>query len=139
MGICADVILPLPLQANFTYRIPDEMRGVLQPGWRVLVPFGRKKFYTGIVMSIHDNLPTEFEVKEIAALLDSSPILIRPQLQLWQWIADYYLCSIGDVYKAAVPSGLKVESETVVTASPDYFETEDARLSDREKIVLQYV
>ena len=139
MGICADVILPLPLQANFTYRIPDEMRGVLQPGWRVLVPFGRKKFYTGIVMSIHDNLPTQFEVKEIAALLDSSPILLRPQLQLWQWIADYYLCSIGDVYKAAVPSGLKVESETVVTASPDYFETEDARLSDREKIVLQYV
>lgn len=138
MSSFANIILPLPVQGTFTYRIPDSLDGRVQMGMRVLVPFGRKKIYTGIVLTVHHNEPTEYAVKDICELLDTFPMVLRTQLKLWQWITEYYLCNIGDVYKAALPSGLKVESETIVTPNPEYFESEDARLSDRERIVLQY-
>jgi primosomal protein N' (replication factor Y) len=116
----AEIILPLPLNTTFTYAIPDAMVDQIGIGHRVIVPFGAKKYITGIVSSITTKAPVGFEVKEIAATMDSTPIVRHPQLKFWAWIADYYMCAEGDVYKAAVPAGLKVESETFVEANPDY-------------------
>lgn len=137
MNRFADVILPLPLYRYFTYRIPDEMQGRLRQGHRVVVSFGRSKFYTAIVVALHDMEPQGYEVKEIATLLDDEPIVLRTQLNFWQWIAEYYLCSVGDVYKAALPSGLKLESETSLTINNDYEEDVDNRLTEREVVLLQ--
>lgn len=138
MPLFADVILPLPLYSTFTYAIPEDMKGVGISS-RVLVPFGRKKFYTAIVAMVHTNKPTGYEVKEIAELLDDEPILKHPQLKLWEWISKYYLCPLGDVYKAAVPSGLKVESETFVSISPDFEEDESSPLKERERTILNII
>ena len=136
MNTFADVVLPLPLYKYFTYRIPSDWQAVLQPGSRVVVPFGRKKYYTAIVVRLHDVMPQGYEVKEILSILDDRPVLRRPQLQFWEWIADYYLCSVGDVYKAALPSGLKLESETVVTLNAEFEEPDDDRLKEREWMLL---
>ena len=103
-----DVILPLPLDGLFTYSVPGLMRDRVKPGMRLLVPLGRSKTYTGIAMRLHDTKP-DFEVKEVMEVLDSTSVLLPQQLKLWQWISDYYLSPIGDVYKAALPSGLKAE------------------------------
>lgn len=89
MSQFADVILPLPLYKYFTYRIPDDMRSCLQQGSRVVVPFGRKKYYTAIVAYLHDLAPVGYETKEIISLLDDKPVLRRPQLRFWEWIAEY--------------------------------------------------
>ena len=116
----ADVILPLPLGNLFTYAVPPSCGDGLTAGCRVVVPFGQRKFYTAIVHSLHNRKPEGYQVKEIAAVLDAKPALLPVQLKFWQWLADYYLCTLGDVYKAALPSGLKLESETVVTVNPDF-------------------
>ena len=129
-----DVILPLPLHSSFTYSLPEEMAGDVQIGCRVIVPFGRKKYYTAIVRNIHYSAPTEYEVKEVSALLDAHPILLPAQFKFWEWLADYYLCTQGDVYKAALPSGLKLESETMVEYNPDF--EPDVQLSDKELKIL---
>lgn len=103
-----DVILPFPLDGLFTYAIPGLMRDRVKPGMRLLVPLGKSKTYTGIAMRLHDTKP-DFEVREVMEVLDSTSVLLPQQLKLWQWISDYYLSPIGDVYKAALPSGLKAE------------------------------
>mgnify|MGYP001176796956 FL=1 len=128
-----DVILPLPLHKYFTYSLPEEIAEDVQIGCRVVVPFGRKKYYTGIVRNVHYLKPQEYEVKEVTALLDAHPILLPEQFKFWEWVADYYLCTPGDVYKAALPSGLKLESETIVEYNPDFEATEP--LSEREQQV----
>lgn len=133
----AEVILPLPLYSTFTYRIPAAMSGKIAVGHRVVVPFGKKKFYTAIVAAVTPVAPQGFDVKEIYSLLDEKPVLKHPQLKLWEWMSQYYLCSLGDVYKAAVPAGLKVESETFVEINSDYEENPDDRLSEREAIIAQ--
>ncbi|MCM1484140.1 MAG: primosomal protein N' [Muribaculaceae bacterium] len=135
----ADVILPLPLTATFTYAVPEVMAGSLRRGHRVLVPFGKKKIYTGIVASTGAVKPEGYEVKEILQMLDADPILRRPQIELWEWIAEYYLCSVGEVFKAALPAGLKVESETYIELNPDYEYVPGTELSEREAVVLQYL
>lgn len=135
--IFAQVIVPLPLYGTFTYRIPPEFSPAVSVGSRVIVPFGPRKFYTGIVASLMPVIPQKIKIKDIADILDDEPILRHPQLKLWEWISDYYLCTIGDVYKAAVPAGLKLESESYVEIYPDYEESESARLSDREASVIQ--
>lgn len=135
----AEVILPLPLNSTFTYSVPEDMRQSIQTGSRVLVQFGRKKFYTGIVSQIHSNQPSEYSVKPVMAVLDEAPVVRYPQLKLWEWIADYYLCSVGEVYKAAVPSGLKPESETFVSVNPDFEFDDDFRLTERQALVLQFL
>ena len=105
----ADVILPLPLDGTFTYSIPPQWTETVKPGCRVLVPFGRNKQYIGIVAQLHDNKPEGYEVKDILQSIDTQPILLPEQYRLWQWIADYYMSPIGEVYKAALPAGLKAE------------------------------
>lgn len=135
----AEVILPLPLSGTFTYSVPEPMSGLVKPGHRVIVPFGRRKFYTAIVVALSPLAPEGFEVKEIAQTLDETPIVRHPQLKFWEWIADYYLCSIGEVYKAAMPAGLKLESETYIDINPEFEESSDDRLSERELIVVNSV
>ena len=105
-----DVILPLPLDGLFTYSVPQPWGGQVKIGIRVLVPFGRNKTYVGIVAKTHKGpLPSDIQIKDILQVLDAEPILLDSQLRLWQWIADYYMSPIGEVYKAALPSGLKAE------------------------------
>ncbi len=129
-----DVILPLPLPDAFTYRLSPEQEEHVQPGCRVVVPFGRKKFYTGIVCNVHCLKPTAYEVKEVVTILDERPILLPLQFKFWEWLAAYYLCTQGDVYKAALPMGLKMESETIVALNPDFEAT--GRLPEREQRLL---
>ncbi len=117
----ADVILPLPLEDSYTYIIPAEMEAAVVSGCRVIVHFGKRKYYTAIVMEVHSRAPRAgVRVKEIFALLDAGPVLRPPQLRFWRWIASYYICKQGDVLKAALPSGMKMESETVVKMRPDF-------------------
>ncbi len=135
-----EVVLPLPLQTTFTYRIPDDMRSLpVGVGYRVIVPFGRKKFYTAIVVGLPVNAPAGYEIKEVAMVLDDACVVRNPQLKLWNWIADYYLCSVGDVYKTALPSGMKIESETFLEVNPDFdFEAFPLK-NDLENELYQYV
>ena len=104
-----DVILPLPLDGVFTYSVPSSLEEQVGMGLRVLVPFGRNKTYVGIIASIHHTAPEGYQTKDILQVLDVSPILLDSQLKLWNWIAEYYMSPIGEVYKAALPSGLKAE------------------------------
>lgn len=129
----------MPLYSTFTYGVPDDMKEHVQPGVRVLVQFGKKKYYTAIIEAVHSRKPEGYEVKPLLALLDPRPILRYPQLKLWHWLADYYLCSPGEVYKAAVPTGLKPESETFVTINPDYEPDPNSgfRLNERQAVVVQ--
>lgn len=135
----AEVLLPLPLTGFFTYKVPDMMAEAIRPGCRVVVPFGRTKFYTGIVAGLTPRRPEGFETKEISQLIDSEPIVRHPQMKFWEWIADYYLCSAGEVFRAAVPAGLKLESETVVEVNPDFEEDPGDRLSERDLLVMNAV
>ena len=134
----ASVLLPLAVKGSFTYMLPDHLRGEVEVGMRVVVQFGVKRYYTGIVVALHDQLPTDVadgKLKEVTDIVDKKPLLIPSQLRLWQWIARYYMCSEGEVMKAALPSGLKIESETIVLRN-DAYEGEVEGLSDNEKRVL---
>lgn len=115
-----DVIVPLPIAGQYTYSLPEEMAERVCMGCRVVVPFGRKKFYTGLVTRVHEEAPQAYETKDVSEVLDERPILLERQYAFWQWLSDYYLCPLGDVYKAAVPSGMKLESETLVVYNPDF-------------------
>ena len=110
-----DVIIPVPLQKLFTYKISAAEAKFLKVGMRVAVPFGKSKIYTGIVYHIHNNAPVAYEAKDIQQILDDSPIVNDIQLQLWNWMASYYMCTLGDVMRAALPSAFILESETVIT------------------------
>lgn len=110
----ANVILPLPLQETYTYAIPPEMEGAIRRGSRVVVQFGKKKVYTAIVVDIHDKRPDFDNMKAISELLDTYPIVNEKQLEFWYWLSSYYMCPIGDVYKAALPGGLKPKDENAL-------------------------
>ena len=128
-----DVILPLPLAGSFTYRLSESCGTGVQTGSRVVVQFGAKRYYTAIVVRKHDEEPQgDYEIKEVVEVLDAEPIVQPMQLRLWQWIADYYMCSIGDVYKAALPSGLKMESETVVEVNPAFVTEKPLREKEQQ-------
>ena len=129
--------MPLPLNANFTYRVPAEMQAHLRVGSRVVVPFGRRKFYTAIVTSLTPIAPQGVEIKEISQLLDAEPIVRHPQLKYWEWLSNYYLCTIGEVMRAALPSGLKLESETYVELSSGYDPGLTPPESDDEALIVQ--
>ena len=121
-----DVILPLPLDGVFTYSVPPSLERQVSEGVRVLVPLGRNKIYVGLVASVHEKAPEGYSVKDILQVLDVTPILLDAQLKLWQWMADYYMSPIGEVYKAALPSGLKAEdgyrpkTETCIRLTPKF-------------------
>ena len=116
----ADVILPLPIEARFTYRVPQALNGKIAFGMRVIVPFGNNKLYAAVVEKIHENAPKQFSVKYILDLIDERPVVSEAQYRLWQWMADYYMCTIGEVMAAALPSALRLASETKVKIHPDF-------------------
>ena len=132
-----DVILPLPLKQLFTYSVPEELYKKVEIGKRVIVQFGARKIYTAIVHSEHKNAPKEYKTKDIVSVLDETPIVNNLQIELWQWIADYYMCSVGEVFKAALPSGLKLESETKVIYNPEFIEQN--KFTQTETLVLDFL
>lgn len=135
-----NVILPVPVQGAFTYALPAGMPPEeVRVGSRVLVPFGARHFYTGIVQATEVPRPEGMKAKEIISVLDPAPIIRHPQLRFWNWISTYYLCTLGEVFKAALPAGLKVESETVVEVNPDLDGQLPADLGEAELKVLTYL
>jgi len=116
----AELIMPVPIHKLFTYRVPNSLKEKIRTGQRAVVPFGRKKILTGIVFSIHDKPPIDYEAKYILEILDEGEIIYPQQFKLYQWIANYYLCSLGEVMIAALPSGLKLSSESMVQINPTF-------------------
>ncbi|MEL1254704.1 primosomal protein N' [Flavobacterium sp. DGU38] len=131
-----EVILPLSLAKTFTYRISEAEYHFIKKGMRVAVPFGKSKIYTALVLDVHQNAPTLYEAKEIHQILDEKPIATEIQIKHWLWIADYYMCGIGDVYRGAFPSGLLLESETIISHKPDVT-INDSELSDDEFLIFE--
>jgi len=127
----ADVILPVPIRKEFTYRIPFELNETLFSGARVVVPFGRAKLITGIVSSIHENIPQDYQAKLIEHQLDDHPIITPKQYTFWKWISAYYMAPIGDVMNAALPANFKLASETKIVLHPD-FNIDPKLLTERE-------
>ncbi len=131
----AEVILPLPLHDKFTYRVPVAFEPKIKTGVRVIVQFGARKFFSALVYKLHHTAPDAgFELKSIEAILDEEPIVNQKQIRLWEWIAEYYCCSLGEVFKAALPSGLKLESQTRISLNPDTVAT--TPLSEKEQSFL---
>jgi len=128
----AEIILPLPLAGTFTYQIPNELVKTCEVGKRAIVQFGKKRLYTGIIHSIHSNKPSGFEVKNILALPDKKASVNKYQIRLWEWGADYYLCSIGEFYKASVPTALRLESETKVLPVLNFKDFTDFDLIEKQ-------
>tara|TARA_R110002049_G_scaffold94037_1_gene231972 strand:- start:6481 stop:8922 length:2442 start_codon:yes stop_codon:yes gene_type:complete len=130
-----DIILPIPIQKTFTYSVTEDEANFLQKGMRVAVSFGKSKMYTGLVFNIHNNAPTLYEAKEIHQILDETPLVNVKQLQHWQWIANYYMCSLGDVYRASLPSAFLLESETIIFKNDAF--TDDSILADDEFLIFE--
>jgi primosomal protein N' (replication factor Y) len=131
-----EVILPLSLAKTFTYQVSETEFHYIKKGMRVAVPFGKTKMYTALVIEIHQNQPSLYEAKEIHEILDVKPIVTEIQIAHWQWIATYYMCAIGDVYRGALPSALLLESETVISQKQDIL-VDETLLSDDEYLVYQ--
>ena len=136
MSFFINVILPLPLEQQFTYEVSPEEAEFIQAGMRVAVPFGKTKIYTGIVAEIHQNAPKKYEAKPIEQILDESPIVTTHQLKFWDWIARYYMCAEGEVLKAALPGGFLLESETLVQLAPSA-EFDEKELNDEEFLLYE--
>ncbi len=130
-----DVILPIPLEKAFTYAITEAEASFMSTGMRVAVPFGNSKIYTGIVYRIHQEAPTAYEAKEIYQILDEEPVLSQRQLTLWEWIAEYYMCSLGEVLRAAMPNAFMIESETWIHKNEAFEAFDD--LSPDESLVVE--
>jgi primosomal protein N' (replication factor Y) len=131
-----NLVLPIPLERNFTYSVTPQEAALLKPGMRVSVPFGKSKIYTGIVLSIHTTAPEVYEAKEIHQILDDAPIVTTIQLQHWQWIADYYMCTLGEVVRSALPGAFLLESETLVLRNREA-EIDEQDLKDDEFLVFE--
>ena len=116
----ADVILPLPIEARFTYRVPQALNGRVAFGMRVIVPFGSNKLYAAIVEKVHEDVPKQVSVKYLLDVIDERPVVSETQFRLWQWLADYYMCTIGEVMAASLPSALRLASETKVKIHPEF-------------------
>ncbi|MGB3619669.1 MAG: primosomal protein N', partial [Catalinimonas sp.] len=129
----ADVILPLPLPQTFTYRVPLELNDLILPGARVVVQFGRRKILTAVVARLHQTAPARYQAKSVLELLDEEPIINDHQLRFFQWIADYYVCAIGEVTNAALPSGLKISSRSRIQLNPDWDRTGWDALNEKER------
>ncbi|WP_299061338.1 primosomal protein N' [uncultured Polaribacter sp.] len=130
-----DVILPIPIQKTFTYSITEDEANFLQKGMRVAVSFGKSKMYSALVLNIHQTKPTLYEAKDIHQILDEIPLVNELQLKHWQWIASYYMCSLGDVYRAALPSAFLLESETIINKNESF--TDESILADDEFLIFE--
>jgi primosomal protein N' (replication factor Y) len=137
----ADVLLPLAVPNLYTYRVPFELNEAAIPGVRALVQFGRNKFYTALIKTVHENPPEKYQAKYLEDILDAQPIVNNTQFTFWDWMSAYYLCNTGEVMNAALPSGLKLSSETKLVINPDIdLEQEKTKaLSDTEYILLEAI
>jgi len=131
-----EVVLPLALPKTFTYLVSEAEFQYIRKGMRVAVPFGKSKIYTALVIDLHQNAPTLYQAKEIHQILDDAPVVNEFQIEHWQWIANYYMCSIGEVFKSALPSGFLLESETIISAQKEIV-IDAKELSDSEFLIYQ--
>ncbi len=131
-----NVILPIPLEKLFTYSVSADEASFLQPGMRVAVPFGKSKIYTGLVHEVHTAPPTVYEAKDLHQILDERPIINHIQMRHWQWIADYYMCTIGEVMRSALPSAFLLESETLILRNKEAT-VDESGLKDDEFLVFE--
>ena len=131
-----EVILPLAISRNYTYRVPFELNNAIAIGKRVVVQFGKSKLYTAVVSNITEHAPEKYEAKYIIDILDEQSVVTQRQLQFWQWLAEYYMCNEGEVMNAALPSALKLASETKVMLNKD-FEYDKATLNDKEYLITE--
>ena len=131
-----DVILPIPLKQTFTYSVNKDEAGFLKQGHRVAVPFGKSKVYTAIVYQVHDQAPEGYKTKSIDQILDQTPIITPQQIKHWQWMASYYMCTLGEIVKAALPSAFLLESETVVSLCVNAA-VDPAKISDEAYLVIE--
>lgn len=135
-----DVVLPIPLERRFTYQISEEEAHFIKSGMRIAVPFGKSKIYTALAYSVHTNAPEAYEAKPIYQILDEVPLVNEIQLNHWQWIAQYYMCTLGEVMRTALPSAFLLESETLILPNKEA-SIDDMQLKDDEFLVyeaLQY-
>lgn len=132
----ADIILPLSVDRTFTYRVPFELNEMAQTGVRAVVPFGKSKLYTGIIVKMHEEVPKDYQAKYLEHILDETPIITGKQYQFWNWLSDYYMAPIGDVMNAALPGNFKLASETKIVLHPD-FDRDTDQLDDREFLIVE--
>jgi primosomal protein N' (replication factor Y) len=136
MNYFIEVIVPLSLPKTFTYKVSEAEYYFIKKGMRIAVPFGKNKVYTALVIDLHQNPPTLYEAKEIHQILDEKPIVNELQIKHWFWIASYYMCNIGDVYRGALPSALVLESETIITLQTSTV-VDETELSDDEFLIYE--
>jgi primosomal protein N' (replication factor Y) len=136
-SIFADVILPVPIPKMYTYRVPRNMESSVGIGHRVILQFGTKKILTGIIGKVHNRAPEAYEAKAILEFLDDHPVVNPLQIKFWGWMAEYYCCHLGEVMNAALPTGLKLSSESKIQLNPAFDEIETGfPIDDRERIIL---
>jgi primosomal protein N' (replication factor Y) (superfamily II helicase) len=135
LTLFAEVILPLAISKNYTYRVPFELNDVVAVGKRVVVQFGKSKLYTAIIKEITEQAPERYEAKYLMEVLDNQPIVTPQQLEFWKWLADYYLCHVGEVMAAALPAALKLASETRIMLNPDEA-IDRSQLHDKEFLIV---
>ena len=136
MPYFVEVILPLALDKTFTYQVSEAEFHYVKPGMRIAVPFGKSKIVTALALETHQNQPLLYEAKEIFQILDETPLVNEYQLKHWQWMATYYMCSIGEVYRAAMPSAFLLESETIISLNKEGF-VDESMFSDNEYLVFE--
>ncbi|HOU27263.1 MAG TPA: hypothetical protein PLD76_04325, partial [Paludibacteraceae bacterium] len=137
-----EVILPVNISSTFTYSVPANWQGKLTKGMRVVVPFGKNKIYTGVVLEILSSHNGEFVLKEIIEILDDNQFVSNAQLAFWKWIASYYMCSLGEIMVAAIPSVFRLESQSIIRLHPDFDEREtySADFSSKtQESIFQYI
>ena len=137
LAIFVNVLLPLPLLKQYTYRIPRELENEVVKGKRVVVQFGKKKLYAGVITEILHQPPQGYEAKYILSILDDSPLISEEMLHFWEWLSYYYMCSAGDVMQAALPAAFKPESQTSVTLNPEYELEKATDLTDSEYLIME--
>lgn len=130
-----EVILPLPLPKTFTYTVTEAEFNFIAPGMRIAVPFGTNKMYAALAVDLHQNPPQQYEARQIEYILDETPVANQQQLDLWKWMAHYYMCPIGDIYRCAFPSGLLLESDTYISKNPEHENT--GELTDEEYLIFE--
>lgn len=132
----ADILLPLPLQQYYTYRIPPDLKEEVEPGKRVIVHFGSKRFYSGLIVNLYEENKKSINIKDITEVLDEEPVVTEKQFEFWKWLAQYYICSEGEIMNAALPAGLKIESTTKYAIHP-LFDEDFSRLDDDEYMIVE--
>jgi len=132
----AELIFPLPIEGTFTYRIPFELNDSVGVGMRVVVQFGKKKVYTALVRSVHEQAPVKYIPKYVLAVLDDKPIVNEKQFTFWEWMAEYYMCTLGEIMNAALPGALKLASESKVVLHPE-FDGDYKKLNEKEYLIVE--